>query len=345
MGDPKMPRPAIVVLCVAAWVLAAARPVSAAETVTPAAVVSAAGKEASFAERLAAQEVRRYYYVRSGRLLPIVEGVQVEGDGALIVVADKSRPVVASLLGNHELKAAVQGLAAEEYLIRVIRHPVRPDGTRSVPAAGPVVLVVGGDRVGTLYGAYRVAEQMGVRFYLHGDVIPDRPMPPALVVTDEQGKPLFDRRGIQPFHDFPEGPDWWSVDGYRAILGQLPKMRMNFFGLHTYPEGDVGPEPLTWIGRPDDVQYDVIVKHAYPSRHFTTLNGTWGYQPMKTASYLFGAGAMYDRDDYGADYMRGMAPWPRTPEAQNELFHRVGVVLKDSFRWARRLGVKTCIGT
>ena len=42
-------------------------------------------------------------------------------------------------------------------------------------------------------------------------------------------------RGIQPFHDFPEGPDWWNIDGYKAVLAQLPKMRMNFFGLHTYP--------------------------------------------------------------------------------------------------------------
>ena len=29
---------------------------------------------------------------------------------------------------------------------------------------------------GTLYAAYRLAEVLGVRFYLHGDVIPDEPM-------------------------------------------------------------------------------------------------------------------------------------------------------------------------
>ena len=246
----------------------------------------------------------------------------------------KSCPTVAALLTDGALKAAVQGLAAEQYLIRTIRRRDRS-----------VVLVAGGDPTGTLYGAYRLAEQMGVRFSMHGDVIPDQPMAPAFAVGDELGKPLFDRRGIQPFHDFPEGPDWWNVDGYKAILGQLPKMRMNFFGLHTYPEGGVGPEPLTWIGRPEDIQNDAFVKHSYPSRHFTTLNGTWGYRSMKTGDYLFGAAAMYDRDGFGVDYMRGMAPWPSTPESQNDLFHRMGVVLNDSFRWARRLGIKTCIGT
>jgi hypothetical protein len=59
----------------------------------------------------------------------------------------------------------------------------------------------------------------------------------------ELGKPLFDRRGIQPFHDFPEGPDWWNVDAYKANIGQLTRLRMNFLGLHTYPEGVWGPSP------------------------------------------------------------------------------------------------------
>ncbi len=330
------------VLMSLAWVATAGRPASAAEAFTPAAVISPEEKGTTFAERLAAQEVRRYYYVRTGRLLPILETLDAKAEGALVVIAAKSRAVVSDLLADNDLKAAVEGLGPEHYLIRVIR----PKDATSAPQRQPVtVLVVGGDATGTLYGAYRLAEQMGVRFYMHGDVIPDKPIPPAIAVSNEQGKPLFDRRGIQPFHDFPEGPDWWNVDGYRAILSQLPKMRMNFFGLHTYPEGGVGPEPLTWIGPPEDVWYDVFVKHAYPSRHFTTLNGTWGYRAMKTSDYVFGAAAMYDRDAFGVDYMRGMSPWPKTPESENELFHRMGVVLKDSFRWAKRLGIKTCIGT
>jgi len=318
------------------WVgaMSAPAPARAAEGLTPAVVVCPTGKQGSFAERLAAQEIRRYYYLRTGRLVPVAEDLEGQADGAAIVVGAKSRPVVTALLANPDLKREVAGLGPDQYAIRVVQHQGRP-----------VVLVAGGDPTGALYGAYRLAEQMGVRFYMHGDVVPDKPIAPAIRIAAETGKPLFDRRGIQPFHDFPEGPDWWNVDAYKAILGQLPKMRMNFFGLHTYPEGGVGPEPVTWIGPPEDIAYDVIVKRSYPSRHFTTANGTWGYQAMKTGEYSFGAGAMYDRDDYGVDYMRGMAPWPKTPEAQSELFHRMGVVLKDSFRWGRRLGIKTCIGT
>jgi hypothetical protein len=110
--------------------------------------------------------------------------------------------------------------------------------------------IVGGGDIGLLYGAYRFAEKLGVRFYLHGDVVPDTPLHwderPAI---DEIGRPLFATRGILPFHDFPEGPDWWTADDYALYLGQLPKMRMNFAGFHCYPESLVGPEPLVWIGQ------------------------------------------------------------------------------------------------
>jgi hypothetical protein len=294
------------------------------------AVIVAAG-DASFGERLAAREVRRYVYVRSGRLLPLVDRLPEQGEA--IVVGVRSRLPV-GVAENASIREAVAGLRPEEYLVRTTPHR----GVR-------LTVLVGGDPTGALYAAYRYAEALGVRFAMHGDIVPDAPWRGPLPAVDELGKPLFDRRGIQPFHDFPEGPDWWSTDGYKAIFGQLVKLRMNFFGLHTYPEGGVGPEPLTWIGRKEDLAGAGGVKAAYPSRHYTTVGGAWGYLAMKTRDYVFGSDAMYDRDDYGADYMRGMTPWPKTPEDQVALFGRMGAVARDAFGHARRLGIKTCIGT
>ena len=327
-----MPCPMRMVVCfLCGLVVATAR----AESAAPVAVVC--DQEASAAEKLAAKEVRRYVYLRTGTLLPIVHQSPAADQGGLIVLGTKDRAAVQALLADAKLKAAVDGLAAEQYVLKTLSVDDRP-----------VLLIAGGDPIGTLYGAYRFAEHLGVRFYMHGDVVPDGRVALELPPLDETRKPLFDRRGIQPFHDFPEGPDWWNRDGYKAILGQLPKMGMNFFGLHTYPEGGVGPEPLVWIGPPDELLANGKVKASYPARHFTTSNNppAWGYQPGNTSQFVFGAGELFDRDDYGADYMRGTYPWQKmSPEQCNALFERMGSLLGDVFSFAHRLGVKTCIGT
>ena len=117
--------------------------------------------------------------------------------------------------------------------------------------------------MGALYGAYRLAEHLGARFYLHGDVVPDRTSPWKTPALDESGQPLFRLRGIQPFHDFPEGPDWWNRDEYLAVVSQLPKLRMNFIGLHTYPEGGPNAEPTVWIGLPAEIGEGEQVKAGY----------------------------------------------------------------------------------
>ena len=127
---------------------------------TSAAVVCAT--DAPFAESLAAKEIRRYVYLRTGKLLPLVEALKTDGAGVLIVVGCKDRPIIRDLLTDAKLKTAIESLAPEQYLLRTIEHGGRP-----------IVLVAGGDSIGTLYGAYRLTEHFGVRFYLHGDVVPD----------------------------------------------------------------------------------------------------------------------------------------------------------------------------
>ncbi len=302
-----------------------------AESASPAAVVCA--KDAAPAEKLAAKEVRRYIYLRTGDLLPIVDAADPLPKGGAILVG----------------KGAIQSLGARGASLE-LREP-KPEQYRLKTGrvdGQPVLAIVGGDAFGTLYAAYRLAEHLGVRFYLDGDVVPDQRVAWDWPDLDETRRPLFDRRGIQPFHDFPEGPDWWNRDGYKAILGQLPKLGMNFFGLHCYPEGGVGPEPLVWIGPPSEVDANEKVKASYPARHFTTdsFPPAWGFVPGKTSDFVFGAAAMFDCDNHGADYMRDTYPWNKmSPEQCNSLFERMGSFLGDVFGYARRLGIKTCLGT
>jgi len=153
-------------------------------------------------ERLAAREVRRYVYLRTGRLLPMMtEPKSALPKGDLILVARKDRTLVRSGAEAQRL-ALLDSLAPQSYWLKTVPNP------RTSAAGGRVLLLTGGDDAGTLYAAYRLAEALGVRFYLHGDVTPDEPVPWELPNLDERAAPLFALRGIQPFHDFPEGPDW-----------------------------------------------------------------------------------------------------------------------------------------
>ena len=289
------------------------------------------GSDASPLETLAARELRRYVWLRAGEWLSIVSDAENADTAGLIVIGRRDSAVWQKDIFGAETPSVIE---PQEYEIR----SVTGGGRKSL-------LIHGGAPVGALYGTYRFIETLGVRFYLHGDTVPDGHVALSLDGIAETGKPLFDLRGIQPFHDFPEGPDWWELDDYKATIAQLAKMRMNFVGLHTYPEGRVGPEPAVWIGPPSEAGSGGTVTASYPARHFTTQSGTWGYAAKNTGDYSFGAGQLFDRDAYGAEYMRGMTPWPPNPEAENDLFDRYAAVLRESFTFARRLGLKTCVGT
>jgi hypothetical protein len=289
-------------------------------------IVSPAG--ATGLETLAAREVRRYVYLRTVHLLPIQSDAGLlPATRSVIVVARKDRQVVRALSVDAGLEGSLSALDAQGYALKTLER----GGRR-------IVVITGGDGVGTLYGAYRFAEHLGVRFYLHGEVIPDEPArgalrglnpsaradqfqpaprsqaPDWLPMLDEQQQPLFALRGIQPFHDFPEGPDWWNQDDYLAIIGQLPKLRMNFIGLHTYPEARPNAEPTVWIGLPDDVDGDGRVRFSYPASYQNTARGNWGYTARKTGAFSFGASQLFERDDFGAEVMRDGCPEPAGAE-------------------------------
>jgi hypothetical protein len=274
-------------------------------------------------EKLAAKEIRKYIYLRSERLPEIHMGLpdkQARG-WAIILTVDV-------LLEEQEFKLKSY-VAVKDKILRI----------------------TGGSPQALLYAAYEFAEQLGVRFYLHGDVIPDKKITFWLPDLDIQKKPLFTTRGILPFHDFPEGPDWWNEQDYKAIVAQLPKLKMNFIGFHTYPwrtdfNGE-GPkaEPLVWIGREEAVNADGTVQTAYPVLHFQTGDSTWGYSPANTSDFLSGASQLFEAEDFGADYMMNTSPWPHSEEENIRIINESGKVFSSAFTLARALGVKICVGT
>jgi hypothetical protein len=271
--------------------------------------------DASPLVRLAAREVNRYVYVRTGERLPV-------------------RPAAAA--GRDSIRLLIdKGLGAQAYRMR----------TAGTAATGRTLTLAGGGDVAVLYAAYHFAETLGVRFYLHGDVLPDQRIPFVLPNLDETHTPLFETRGILPFHDFTEGPDWWEEDDYKAYLTQMVKMRMNLLNLHCYPEGAAGPEPLVWIGHPDDVDARGKVAFSPPSRWASTNYHSWGHAPMPTSGFAAGASRLFEEDDFGPSVTRGHRPEPASPAASNEVFERTSGMLRGAFGYGRRLGVGICLGT
>ncbi|MCC7491703.1 MAG: hypothetical protein IT204_05125 [Fimbriimonadaceae bacterium] len=278
-------------------------------------VVSPAG--ASFAEQLAAREVVRYVYLCTGARLSLAPRATPGG----VTVRVGRAP-------------ASEAVPPQGTLLRARRHGQHLQ-----------LDLLGGDEAAVLYAAYRLAERLGARFGLHGDTLPDQPAawPPAPFV--ERRQPLFEVRGIQPFHDFPEGPDWWDLDDYRAVGGQLPKLGMNFLGLHNYPPGGVGPELAVWHGLATDLAPDGAVRWAYPASWHNTQRGNWGYQARSTGHWAHGAAELFATEAAGPEVMGPHLPRPATVEAAAEVYNAAGRMLATAFAAARQRGVRICVGT
>ncbi|HOY59555.1 MAG TPA: malectin domain-containing carbohydrate-binding protein, partial [Verrucomicrobiota bacterium] len=283
-------------------------------------------------QHLAAREIRRYLYLRTGERWELSDTTPT--DGPAIVVGAKNGSPAAPFLDPATTREA-QALQPQQFLLKSIPH-----------RDGPRVLVLGGDDLGTLYGAYRYAERLGARFYLHGDVLPDERLREWPIVH-ETGKPLFALRGVNPWGSHPFGFDAWGADDYKALFTQLAKLRMNFLGVHCYPEGLPYAEPTVWHGVGGDFDAAGRVRQSYVSRYFNTLlTPGWGdYRPKKTGDYSFGGAELFDDEAWAPEVLAGYCPLPATPEDCNDVFNRMAAQFRDAFTFARQLGVKTCVGT
>lgn len=291
------------------------------------------GDEVPAKVRLAAAEVRRYLYLRTGELPDTAS--QLPRRGEVVMLAGNDSGSAAALLPA-SVRELVARLEPGQYRLETVIDRNRR-----------VVCILGGDDLGVLHGGYRFCEALGVRFYLHGDTIPDERWRGPLAVLNETGRPLFAVRGVNPWGSHPFGFDAWGADEYKAIFGQLAKMRMNFLGLHCYPEGSPYAEPTVWHGLPGDFDEQGRVKESYVSHYYNTLiRGHWGpIQAKKTSDFSWGGAGLFEDDAWAPAAMKDLGPQPRTAQECNELFNRTAAQFREAFGFARQMGIKTCLGT
>lgn len=243
------------------------------------------GKLAPPMEVYAARELQRYLYQVSGALAEIRAGADsVDGPG-FILGTTASNPQIAKLAADQQITVSTTNPGPQGYVLKKLR------------ANGhEVLVVVGSDPVGILYGVYGLLQDhYGIAFYLGGDVLPDEKVPAGwLPDVNERKKPAVSVRGLLPWTNFPQSATSYSWEDWKFILDQMAKMRLNFLHIHNY-NGEAGHNEMF-----HNVAHGGITPRVWMA---TARSGhAWGGRPGWDPNlYRFGASDLFDDYDFGAD--------------------------------------------
>lgn len=268
-------------------------------------------------------------------------------DGSSVLVAIREAVPVNLLSASSTLAASMANLSGDAHVVQTV----------TLPNNHSVTICSGSTPRAVLYSVYALLEQLGARFYLWGDILPEANAIRVLKLLRDRDAgsvvavPRFVHRGLQPFHDFPMGPDFWTLDFYRATATQMAKLKMNRWGFHTYPV-DGPTEPFVWVGTADG--YDaatgaVLDTAAYPASWYLTQNFSRGNLPgsisRATSDYCCGASQVFPRDCYGSD-AQATTCFPESPAAEAKVFNNAAALLGQAFSWAQSFAsVDSCVGT
>jgi hypothetical protein len=106
---------------------------------------------------------------------------------------------------------------------------------KSIQLNGNPALIVGGRSPrATLWAVYDLVERWGVRYLLHGDVLPAKRAfeLPQLDVVEE---PTLRVRQWRVLNEHAMGPISWGIADYKPVIDQLVKLRFNRLLLYIWP--------------------------------------------------------------------------------------------------------------
>ena len=220
-------RSKIVSLCIVFAAIAAS---AASEPITV-----ALARDGHASVRVAALTLRRYLYLLGYSPAPLAslgEDDELPDDAAagMAIVVGSTRSALPAAAAP--CLAAAVGASAPFVICR--------------PTRSLALLIADGGGDGAIKGAAQLLGMLGASFGIDGAQLPpahaspeagrralDAALPAASAPAFVAPQPAFSWRGLQPFHDFAEGPDLWSEDTYAAILENVALMGGNAIGMHT----------------------------------------------------------------------------------------------------------------
>ncbi len=185
------------------------------------------GDEAPRLVQFAARELQGYVHRLAG-FLPEVASAEIFMEAPTRV--DTPVILVGSPANNPLIQQTVAGtwpeLSDQGFLLR------------TATVAGTAAVIVGADSpVATLWAAYDLVEHWGVTFTPRCDIFPHTPIDLALPEVDKVAEPALRVRGWRGLNCEVNGPEFWGLEDYRQLIGQLAKLRYNVFFVSIYPYG------------------------------------------------------------------------------------------------------------
>ena len=185
------------------------------------AVCVVVGEDAPQLERFAAEELCRYLDRLYGLKVQPTTAPAKSAEVTLLVGGPATNPATRTALGPDGWPEVTdQGI--------VLKRATLDDK--------PALVVGGGSPRATLWAVYELVERWGVRYLLHGDVLPEKPgkfrLPPDRDVVLE---PLLRVRQWRVVNDFANGPESWGMADYRPVLDQLTKLKFNRILIGVWP--------------------------------------------------------------------------------------------------------------
>lgn len=98
----------------------------------------------------------------------------------------------------------------------------------------PALVVGGGSPRATLWAVYALLEHWGVRYLLHGDVLPPRSAF-QIPTVNKRIEPILKVRQWRVVNEFAMGPASWGIAHYRPVIDQLAKLRFNRILVYLWP--------------------------------------------------------------------------------------------------------------